>query len=151
MDEKTALNTARRLCSRREYSTSQIRDRLSTAGMDDRQTARIIQTLKEEHFLDDARYLRSFVQDKWRFGHWGRMKIFHALRMQGFAEEDVQTAWSEVDTGAYAAMVQSELEKKYRTLKRTPAFEARQKLLRFGAGRGYDIALMSGLADKIVR
>ncbi len=151
MDEKTALNMARRLCSRREYSASQIRDRLSTAGMDGRQTAQILQTLKEEHFLDDARYLRSFIQDKWRFGHWGRMKIFHALRLQGFAAEDVQSAWSEVDADAYAAMVQTELEKKYRTLKHSASFETRQKLLRFGAGRGYDVAQMSGMIDKMAR
>ncbi len=151
MDEKAALNMARRLCSRRESSASQIRDRLSTAGMDGRQTAQILQTLKEEHFLDDARYLRSFIQDKWRFGHWGRMKIFHALRLQGFAAEDVQSAWSEVDADAYAAMVQTELEKKYRTLKHSASFETRQKLLRFGAGRGYDVAQMSGMIDKMAR
>lgn len=151
MDEKTALNMARRLCSRREYSSFQIRERLISEGIDDRQAGQILRTLKEEQFLDDARYLRSFIHDKWRFGRWGRMKIFHALRLQGFSAEDVQSAWAEVDADAYAAMVQAELEKKFRALKQTPSYEVRQKLLRFGAGRGYDVAQMAGILDDIVR
>lgn len=45
---------------------------------------RIIDRLVVEKFIDEERYCRAFVNDKFRFAKWGKMKITQALYMKKF-------------------------------------------------------------------
>lgn len=150
-NEQSALDAARRWCSRREYATSAIREKLAAWDLEPGAADRIIAVLTREKFLDDARYLHGFINDRWRFNHWGRQKITFMLQQQGFTRDDVNRAWEEADTAAYADMVHEELEKKLKSGMKGKPWELRPRLLRFGAARGYEMQVMLPLLDDLLK
>lgn len=143
MNEKEALALSRRWCSRREYSSRELRDKLHSDTLSEEALERVLAVLREEGFLDDARFTRSFINDKWRFNRWGRKKIDYFLYQKGLKEEWITQAWSAVDEAEYQSMIDSEMKKKAKEMMRLAPFERRAKLLRFGAGRGYEMEIMN--------
>ncbi len=92
MNYELFLKKAAALCSRAEYCESQIEEKLRRWGADEEETARIIAKLIDEKYIDNERYCRAFVNDKFRYAHWGRMKIRQALRFQGLPDGTVSEA-----------------------------------------------------------
>ena len=138
MDEKQALDMARSWCSRREYCSYGLARKLSDLSLDAETVSRMLQILREEQFVDDRRYGAGYVNDKWRFNHWGERKIKYMLQQQGFTPNEIQEAWATVDLSEYRHMVAEVLRRKWADMKRGTVYEKKARLLRFAAGRGYD-------------
>lgn len=49
--------------------------------------------LETESYIDEARYARAFVNDKFRFDHWGRIKIRYALRQRVYQTSTPTMPW----------------------------------------------------------
>ena len=79
ISEENALSRMMRICSRKEYSTFDIRQKLYKLGQDAETIDKIIAKLIENKFIDNERYTRSFVSDKIRFSKWGEKKIRYTL------------------------------------------------------------------------
>ena len=61
--------------------------------MDDDAIDKIIDRLKAEKYIDEARYCRSFINDKLRFNKWGRKKIEFALKQKQIPLELISDAF----------------------------------------------------------
>ena len=85
-DFKDALRRAAALCSRQEQCTGQIREKLRSWNVDAELAQRVILKLHEEKFLDDRRYARFYVRDKFKLNRWGRIKITAMLRQKGIQD-----------------------------------------------------------------
>lgn len=147
---QSALDAARRWCSRREQSVAAVREKLAAWDLDPSEKEEIIAVLIREKVLDDARYLRSFIHDHWRFNHWGRQKIMFMLQQQGFSRDEVNRAWEDVDEAAYTAMVREELKKKLKSCTKDAPYELKARLLRYGAARGFGMQEMMPLIDNLL-
>ena len=77
------------LCSRREYCSTAVLEKLRQKGLDDKDAAR-------ERYVDDARYARAFVRDKALLSGWGPRKISFALSAKGISKDVVEEALGEV-------------------------------------------------------
>ena len=98
----------------------------------------IVQHLVDTRFIDDSRYAR-----------WGRIKIIQALRLKRIDRDLIDEALAEeIDDETYIANLCALLRAKCRTIgmaETEPDHIARQKLIRFAAGRGYEPSLIMEL------
>lgn len=100
--------------------------------------------LTKEGFLDEARYVRAFVSDKFRFEHWGRIKISYALRGKGIDDALISEAFDEkIDPEEYLATCEDLLRNRMRGMERPLSQNDRAKLFRFAAQRGFESFVVS--------
>lgn len=126
-------------CSAAEHCRSEVEDKLKLWGAGEEVTVRIILYLQKERYLDDARFCKAFVRDKYRFTRWGRMKIAQALRMKRLSPEDIQIGLEEIDEEEYGEGLKELLRQKKRTVTGRNDYERNAKLVRFAVGRGFSM------------
>ncbi|MCD8318009.1 MAG: RecX family transcriptional regulator [Paraprevotella sp.] len=137
-----AFNKAAAYCSGAEYCTSDIRKKLERWGMDAPQQDDILNRLQQERFINEDRFCRCFVRDKFRYNQWGRIKIAQALRQKGLADSCARAALAELDEKEYTDTLRKLLQAKARTLRASSDYERNGKLVRFGLGRGFEMPLI---------
>ena len=139
-----ALNRAAALCSQSERCSSDIFTKARSWGLAEPEAARLVGYLTREGFLDEARYARAFVNDKFRFEQWGRVKISYALRAKGIDDNLIDEALDDkIDPDDYLATCVELLNKKMRTLELPLSPDDRARLLRFAAQRGFESYIIS--------
>lgn len=139
----------RRLCSRREYCTSDIMKKVSDALDGDREAAsKVLADLIADRYVDDLRYATAYARDKATISGWGATKIRYMLSGKGIPRDIIAKALEEIDEGKAGLRLEKLLENKWRTLKDDP--QAKLKMLRFGLGRGYPYDDVSSALEKIM-
>lgn len=136
MDEKVYASLAR-LCSKREYCSSDMRKKALERLQGDRAAAEeMVALLVEERYVDDLRYASAFAREKSALTGWGPAKIRFALAAKGIARGIADEALGQVDDEKAAEMLRRLLESKWKTLKEDP--QGKLKLIKFALSRGYD-------------
>ena len=108
----------------------------------------IIEHLEEQKFVDDERFARAYVRDKYRFDRWGRMKIARGLIAKRIPQQVIREALTEVDVKEYAMNCYRLLAAKRKQLPADlDSWTLREKLMRFAAARGYEAGLIVKLLD----
>lgn len=138
-----------RLCATRECCASDIRKKLHAKGANPSEIDDIVNHLQEEGYLDERRYARAFVSDKFRFAGWGRVKIAYELRLKGITESVADEALGVIDEEAYEKLAIAFLKSKLRTTKAPDSYTLRQKVVQSAARRGYEPTLAFRLVEKI--
>ena len=80
-----ALAALMRLCARAERSEEDARRLMTRWGVAPADRERVLERLRRDRFIDDARYAEAFVRDKIRLSGWGARKIRTSLRLKGIA------------------------------------------------------------------
>lgn len=135
-EEEARLKTEA-YCSLAERCTEEVSRKLEQWGAPATSYETIIEHLKKERYIDEQRYARTFVRDKYRFNQWGRKKIAQALRMKHIASDEISCALEEIDEEEYGSILTSLLRKKYQSVKANSEFERTGKVIRFAASHGY--------------
>ena len=138
-------------CSTSEQCLSDVEAKLKRYDLSEEERTRILQHLVEEKYIDDKRYAEAFVRDKLNLSGWGAYKIRMGLRAKGVSKEVID----EVVAPMLAATDMTErlgemMQRKMRSLKYTSSYDAKTKLIRFAASRGYDMEQAIECASKIV-
>ena len=135
-DVQKITDRLRRLCSRREYCTSDILKKAVTALEGDKEAAaKVLEALVSEKYVDDLRYATAYAREKAMIAGWGETKIRYMLSAKRIDRSLVDQALTEIDAGKADSRLQKLLENKAKILKADP--QIRLKLLRFALGRGY--------------
>ncbi len=152
LSEEEALNKAMLLCSRSEHCTTEVTAKLIKWGISNPTVQkRIIEKLKEESFIDDERFCRAYVSDKFKFSHWGRTKISYMLKMKGLPEKAIKKALESIkDDDAREEALQL-LTTKYKRLRYDNSYEAFAKLMRFAYSRGIETDIAAEIISQLVR
>ncbi len=133
-----ALERLEALCARSEQCTSDLLTRLYRWGVTGPSATRIIELLEDRRFVDDERFARAYVRDKYRFSRWGRRKIQAGLIAKRIARGMIDDALNEIDGDEYREIMVSVLQAKARSMEHPDAYDNRLKLLRFGVARGFE-------------
>ena len=145
--EEQLLHQLASLCASKECCLHELRQKLAKSELPEEAQERIVQRLQADHFVDEARFARSFANDKFRFNHWGRIKINYELSQKGIPSDVREEALASIEEEPYREALTELLRSKIRTTKAKNAYELVQKLLRFAASRGFE----SGLALECTR
>ena len=100
---------------------------------------RILERLVKERYIDEARYARFYINDKFRFNKWGRNKIIQGLRAKKIPASVYAVELEGIDEEDYLDILRSLLEAKRRDVKARNSYERDCKLIRFALGRGYEM------------
>lgn len=139
-----ALNRAAQLCSKGEQCPSDIFEKLQEWGLSEVEAAKMIAYLTQEKYLDEARYVHAFVNDKYTYQHWGRMKIAYALRMKGIEEALIEENMEEIiDPDDYFETCSSLVTAKVKGMSLPLSQADRAKAFRFAAQRGFESSVIS--------
>jgi regulatory protein len=140
-NESELLQIAASFCSGAERCIWDVRQKLVAAGASSEVEERIVARLLQEKFIDEARYCRCFVNDKFRFNRWGRLKIGYELRKKDIPEHVLSEAIDQIDEDVYESALYALLKEKKRTTKGRTEQDMFNKLYRFAAGRGFEGSL----------
>lgn len=130
------------LCSRSEQCTPEIRKKIKAAGLNDDAANKMIEKLIEERFIDDERYIRSYVSDKFKFNRWGKIKISYYLKMKGLPDELIRQGLEKIDEESYRDALIATMKEKARTVKKKNKYEKMGQVIRFTQNRGYEPELI---------
>lgn len=134
-----ALTTAAGYCSMAEHCVTEVVEKLKRFELTSEEQSKLLKRLIDEGYLNEGRYVKAFVKDKFRFGKWGRIKIRYALRQKGLDSTLIEEALSEIPDEDYLEILTDLLRSKKRSTKAKSTYELRGKLLRFAAGRGFEL------------
>ena len=128
-------------CSRSEHCVLDVLNKLYAAGLGEEESDEIVQCLVEQGYIDEQRYANAFVNDKFRFNKWGKLKIGHALRQKKIPTSIIQVALDTLDEDAYSHVLLQLIEAKKKTVKGTAA-QQKAAVMRFAVSRGFELDLV---------
>lgn len=136
-----ALSRAAALCSRSEQAPADIRQKLLGWGLNANDASQVLTQLVEQGFIDEKRYARAFVNDRFAFNGWGKIKIAYQLRIKGIPAETAQEALALIDEQEYHDRLVELLRAKWRTVGDREPTAAIAAMMRFAASRGFETQL----------
>lgn len=147
ISREEALHLAAAWCSSTERCSTEIADKLHNKGLAEQDIAGIISYLIKEKYIDDSRYARAFIKDKFRYNQWGRIKIRYMLMQKKIPREIIDSAFDVLDEDAYQDMIQKLISLKSKGLKAKDDYDKKMKLARFLAGKGFEYEAFSGVLN----
>jgi len=132
-----ALAKASELCSQSEKCCLDIRLKCHEWQLSTDESTQLLDYLLKEKFIDHQRYAISFVNDKFRFNKWGKIKLAYALRQKQLEEIWIWEAISNIPEEQYEEILHELLSSKARSLREKDPFSRRGKLLAFAQSRGF--------------
>ncbi|MDE6576654.1 MAG: RecX family transcriptional regulator [Muribaculaceae bacterium] len=141
------------LCARSEQCEADIMRKLQNLSLPGDVAGEIIKFLRENKFIDDERFARSFARDKCRFSSWGRNKIRLALMAKHIPADAIAHGLAEIDKDDYLNALRKVALAKFRQLDLTgeKAREDRMKLYQHIISRGFESSLASKAVASLVR
>jgi len=133
-----ALHRASAYCTASEKCVFDVSEKLSSWGISTDESEKIIAYLITENFINEERFARAFVNDKFRFNKWGKIKIAYALRAKNISSELTQSALENIDENEYSDTLTELLKAKLRGLKYKDEYDKKVKLFRFAQSRGFE-------------
>ena len=145
-----ALQSLMRECARSERSSGDALRLMKRWGVSDEDAAKVLARLQAERFIDDKRYAEAFVRDKLNLSGWGAYKIKMALRTKGVAKDIIEEVVAPMlDETDMKERLEEIMVRRMRSLKYSSPYDAKTKLIRFAASRGYDMEQAIECASKV--
>lgn len=135
---EAGLARAAGLCARGEHSGFEMRRKLLQWGADAEIARKIVGWLEENGFIDESRFAKSFVHDKYRFDGWGRIKIRYTLGQHGVVGQVADEALQEIDDAEYRSNLQVMLRAKFCASNEKNPYKLKALLFRYAMSRGYE-------------
>jgi regulatory protein len=146
---KTALTKAMAICSRREQCVRDVQDKLQSWGVQTDLGNKIINVLIKENFINEERYAKAFVREKFRQNRWGRVKITAHLKAKDIPNNIRLTALEEIGNKEYKDVLKNLITLHRKTIKAKNQFDLKGKLLRYGLSKGFESSLLYDLLNDI--
>ncbi|MEG1659897.1 MAG: regulatory protein RecX [Bacteroides sp.] len=137
--EEEALQRVAAYCSVAEHCKAEISEKLMKWGIDYEAVDRILHRMIAEKYIDEDRYCRAFVNDKFRFSKWGKMKIGQGLYMKKISSDVVWRYLNEIDQEEYLSVLRELLIAKRKSIHAKDDYELNGKLVRFALSRGFEL------------
>ncbi len=142
LTENEAYNKAAIYCSRSEHCASEVCEKLRQWGVSDTEMQqRIVCWLMDEGYIDEARFCRAFVHDKFYFNHWGRQKIALYLSQKRLPSTLIEEALEEVSDDESLVAACKILSDKLKSVRAVNGYELYAKLMRFALSRGIEMEI----------
>ena len=151
LSEPIALNRIAAYCSKAERCEWDVRRKLKVWELEDDEVLRIVKRLKDERFLSDERFCRSFINDKMRFNKWGKTKIIFELRKRNISSTIYQAILDDFEDESFDEQLESILKTKLKTVKGKDDYDRRNKLIRFALGRGFSMDAVLKTVSKLLK
>ena len=119
LDSQSSLHdTAVRALMRRAYSVHEMKQHLARRSDNEELISLVIELLKREGHLDDARFAKQFARQRTEIRRQGKFRIARDLRARGVPDRHIEAALAEAASETdEAALVRQRLNRKLRSLR----------------------------------
>lgn len=138
-----ALVLAASFCSISEHCESEVLKKVSRFELTPEDQERLIIRLQQEGFIDEKRFVKAFVNDKFRFNKWGRIKIKYILKQKSIKSDIIEEGILQIPESEYKDTLLKLLKEKCPAIKRKNIYELKGKLIRFATGKGYEPSIIT--------
>ena len=145
---KTALNKAMAQCSRREYCSDDIRNKLIMWGLGNNDSEEVINVLIKENFINESRFAAAFVRDKFNYNKWGKIKIASHLKTKKIPSDIIRSALDLIDYEAYIKSLKELIVGHRKLVKAKNKYDLKAKLLRYGLSKGFESSLVYDILNE---
>jgi regulatory protein len=139
-----AKQKLRHYCSYQERSKTEVKDKLQEyKDLNSAQTEQIIEELIEEDFLNESRYITTFIHGKFSLKKWGKLKIYHALISKKIEPQFIRQSLSDtISDEVYQQTIRSLIQKKLATFKAAIDVNIQKKVVNYLLQKGYEYELI---------
>lgn len=119
LDSESALYTAAtRILTRRAHSVHEMKQALAHRSDNEQLIQQVLDRLKREGLIDDARYAKQFARQRTEVRRQGRFRIARDLRARGVPDKQIEAALAEnAREHDEAALVRQRIERKLRAFR----------------------------------
>jgi regulatory protein len=132
------LKKLQKICSRQEKCRAEILEYMVRKEVPEYIHDAVIEKLVAGRFIDEDRYARAAVRDRFVLNHWGKQKIRHFLETKQISAEQIERALETIDKSDYRKMIEKELHKKAMALSGCEPGVKVIKIMQFASARGYE-------------
>lgn len=140
-NEAEAYTTALNYISYKLRTESEIRKKLTKQDYEKKVIDSVINRLKEEKYLNDEVYIKSFINDKINLSNIGPYKIKLEL-MSDFKEEKIEEELSKISEEIWIEKIKKIISKKEKLNNKLSAVALKKKIKNDLINLGYDIKLI---------
>ncbi|HET6999719.1 MAG TPA: regulatory protein RecX [Puia sp.] len=138
-----ALQKLKHYCGYQERSHAEVKQKLYSLGLFEKDAEELISRLIEEEYLNEERFAISYASGKSRNNGWGRIKIRHGLEQRGISKYCILKALQSLDESEYIAGFQRLADKKWRSLQTEKnIFVRKNKWQQFLLQRGFEQSMI---------
>ncbi len=152
MDKETIIKKITRWCAYQERSEYETVQKLISLGIDNKIIEQIIQYLKEENYLNEQRFVNTFINGKMHSKKWGIEKIRYYLKQKHHVDERlIHQAFGKIDNHAYLQRLEHIILKKKQSIEKkvNDRYVLKKKIINFALSKGYNISEIIQVLDEL--
>lgn len=142
VSKEEALSRTMALCSKMEKCRFDIQQKLILWKIPANEQNDILERLEDLNFLNEERFVDSYIKQKLEFNRWGKTKIKYALSQKRINQLVLETKLGNINADYYFSILTNELEKKNKKIKTENLLERKGKLARFATSHGFEYDLV---------
>ena len=143
ISENDAMIRLTAKCAVSEYCRADIRKMMSRWELPEGVADKIIKRLQDERYIDEQRFAHAFVRDKFRYNHWGWIRIEQELKRRNIPQEYIDEAKEEISDDDNLEALRKIIDSKRPTVKGKNEYEVNAKLFRFALSRGFSYSAIN--------
>ena len=136
------LDKMAKYCAYQERCVKDVLDKLRTYDIPQGDRDKILDYLLDNRFVNDERFVKSFVRGKINQNGWGMNKIRFHLMQKSIDKELIDEALEQTDEEVYRQRLIDILKTKFKTIKADSDFDKKRKLAAFAMQKGFEGALV---------
>lgn len=142
------LDKMAKYCAYQERCVKDVRDKLKTFDIPQKEKDEILDYLLDNRFVNDERFAKSFVRGKINQSGWGVNKIRFHLIQKSIDKEIIDEALEQTDEETYRQRLIDILKTKSKTVKAANDFEKKRKLAAYAMQKGFEGNLVWDILKK---
>ena len=132
------LDKMAKYCAYQERCVKDVRDKLKTFDIPEEEKTKILDYLLDNRFVNDERFVKSFVRGKVNQSGWGMNKIRFHLIQKNIDKELIDETLGQTNEEDYRQRLIDILKTKSKTIKADSDFEKKRKLAAYAMQKGFE-------------
>lgn len=107
----------------------------------------ILLYLMQENYLNEERFIRSYIRGKFYLKNWGKTKIRIHLKQKGIHDKLIASCFDEIDENDYLKIIRKVYENYESKLKGLNDYQKKQKTIKYLLSRGFEYDAILQVSD----
>lgn len=129
-------------CSKSEKCPEDVRQYLNKYSDDEFLIEKAIEILETEGYINIERYIKAYINDKYRFEKWGKIKIEFGLKQKKLPSELTKAFLNEIDYDEYLGILRDLINNKAKQNKESDPVKKKAAIIRFALSRGFEYKMI---------
>lgn len=152
MDKNTALHKIIKWCVYQDRSEFEVISKLKSWELAMTDISEIISYLKQENYINEERFIQSYINGKFNHKKWGIQKIKHHLKQKhGIHDSLIDGYIKYIDREDYLLTIKSLIIKKKQILEKREnnPMLLKKKIINFALSKGYALSDITDVLNQL--